>query len=353
MNKELRDLDAHLSGVEKYDFSRMASCAENRAGGYSWPDIYFNQNDKPFQTDTAIIVTSWSGQLGWLKATLSAYRRTGFYVILAYDNPFYVWQNIDDPEHSLRLMPRPIHHLLAHSVVIKHKTYDADKRTGWFWNTKYAQAIVNGFPNIKYVYATNGDCVCEKPEGFEELKRILGDGDFMSGQSEPGRTIHTACVLYKIEAFNKIMDYMSSRNQFTIIGAQSPECMLRDAVNVLKLKETFAPVQPILPDGSTDYYCTRGLPSTWRDVIGFRNLYAEQEYRENNRLDPLPGKYFDPWMDWCYFRDDWRGTICRYYQTGDKRYLMMWWDRGSDTDTERRYYELDHYGKEPIIDGSH
>jgi hypothetical protein len=352
MNEELKRLDLKLAGITPYDFSKLQNGLEHRIPSeYSWQDLLFNVNDHPMNVDTAIIVTSWSGQLGWLKATLTNYRLSGCYVILAFDNPYCAWHNVDDPDYIFKNSLRPVHHLLAHSVITKHKTYDADKRTGWFWNTKYAQAIVNGFPNIKYVYGTNGDCILERPEGIHDLKNILGEGDFISGQSTPGSTIHTACVFYKIEAFNKIMDYMFDRNKFTILGAQSPETMLRDAVNKLRLKETFAK-QPMLPDGSVDYYCTQYLPSTWKEVLGFRNLYAEQEYRENNRFDPLPKRYFDPFRDWTYFRDDWRETICKYYETGDKRYLLMWWDRGCDTDTDRRYYPLDHYGKEPILDGS-
>jgi hypothetical protein len=349
MNKELMEMDLKLAKILPFDYAKVSNGSENRQNlEYSWQDILFNLNDIPMNTDTAIIVTSWAGQLGWLKATLESYRRSGCFVILSFDNPHYAWNNLDDPEYILKNTVRPLHMMMAHAFVMKHKTYDADKRTGWYWDVRYAQGILKSFPNIKYVYCTNGDCIVEKPEGFDELKRIMGDGDLMAGQSTPGATIHTACTLYKINAFNKIMDYMASRNRFTIYGAQSPECMLRDAVNILQLKETFAPVQPIAKDGSIDYYCTQYVDSTWKTVLGFRNLYAEQEYRENNRLEPLDKKYFDPFMDYTYFRDDWRATICKYYATGDKRYLMMWHDRGSDTDTERQYFELDHYGKDPV-----
>ena len=72
MNKELQELDAKFSGVMPYRFDRISNNVENRRDAeYSWPDVYFNQNDAPLNTDTAIIVTSWAGQLGWLKATLT------------------------------------------------------------------------------------------------------------------------------------------------------------------------------------------------------------------------------------------------------------------------------------------
>jgi hypothetical protein len=51
--------------------------------------------------------------------------------------------------------PRPDHLLLAHAWVFKHKTYDNAKREGWFWNLKYAQGVINQFPNLKYVFCVN------------------------------------------------------------------------------------------------------------------------------------------------------------------------------------------------------
>ena len=304
---EAKEIDLMLSGIIPSDFSTLEEYRVN--GKYSLHDLAFNMNDAPYKSDTAIIVTSYAGQLGWLKATLTSYRKTGHYVILAYDNTSYIWNNLDDSEYMLKMFPRPIHYLLAHSVVFKHKTFDADKRTGWYWDVQYARHIVNGFKNFKYVYITNGDCIVERPEGFQELKEILGDGDFMSGQSMPGKTIHTADIILKVEAFNKIMDYMETRMKFPIMASQSPEMLLRDAVDTLKLKETFAPEQPLDSDGNLDYYCKEDKPSTFQKVIGFKNIYHSFEYRENYGLDPIDKKYLDPFMDYFYFRNDWRETV--------------------------------------------
>lgn len=344
---ELTDIDQMITGLKPNQFGDLEN--DKRAGcPYTWLDLEFNANSAPYNSDTAIIVTSYHGQLGWLKATLESYRRSGHYVILAYDNPCYIWNNLDDPDWMLMHFPRPLHYLLAHSVVVKHKTFESDKRTGWYWDVQYARAIVNSFKNFKYVYVTNGDCLVERPEGFKELKDILGDGDLMSGQSEPGRTIHTADMIMSISGFNKIMDYMEKRMRYQVLASQSPEGMLRDAVDELGLKEVMAPVQPVGPDGAVDFYCTKNIDSTWKQVLGFRNLYAEFEYRENNGLEPLPAKYLDPYRDWMYFREDWRQTVCKFYETGDRRYLGMFWARGKDSDYEREYFPLEHYGPEPI-----
>lgn len=351
--KETERLDKILCGIEPHDFSGISSSADDRTNGeYSWGDIFMNLNDTPFQKDTAILVTSWSGHLKWLKHTLASYRKTGAYVVLAYDNSTYIWDNIDSEDYIFKHLPRPIHNLLAHSVVLKHKTYDADKRIGWFWNVKYGLSVIKTFPGIKYVYCTNGDCLIERPEGLEEVKTLLGHGDFIAGQSEPRRTIHTACVLYRIEALEKIMEYMTARMRHTIIGGTSPECLLRDAVDTLKLKEIFGQ-SPRLPDGDIDWYCTINAPSTWKTLLGFRNLYSEQEDRTNNRRELLNPKYLDPYRNWLYFNSDERRMMCKYYETLDRRWLYMWWDQNCNSIEERTYHLLEYYGKEPLLeDGS-
>ena len=347
---EQKDIDDLLRGEKKVSFAEFGTSTNTRKNfPYTWDDAAFNINSFPFETDTAIIVTSCKGHLGWLKASLESYRKTGAFVILAYDNPVYIWNNIDDPIYMITHMPRPLHYMLAHSVVFKHKTYDSDKRIGWYWDVKYAQGIINGFKNIKYVYCTNGDCLIERPEGIKDLQRILGDGELISGQSTPRGTIHTADMFMTIDGFNKIMDYMTERQKYYVMGGQSPECMLRDAVDELGIKEIMAD-QPILPDGSIDYYCTRNLDSTWKKVLGFRNLYAEFEYLENNGLEPLQSKYLDPFMDWIYFRHEWRKSVCKYYETKDRRYLQMFWDMGKDSQEDRKFLPLEAYGKEPIVD---
>jgi len=350
--RELIDLREKLALLKPFANPEFRDDEQRRINGDpNWYDCVFNVNSFPFNTDMAIIVTSWHGQLRWLKKTLQNYRLTGKYVILSYDNPFLPCDpssKVDEIAFNERL-PRSIHYLMAHSVVMKHLTFDADKRTGWFWDVKYAQGLVNQFPNIKYVYCTNGDCILEKPENINQLVELLGDGDLMSGQSAEGSTIHTADVIYKIDAFNKVVNYMTEHFIIPVIGSFSPENLLGEAVIYNKLKVTHAPQQPIsLLDGSIDYYCRESVPSTFREVIGFRNLYAEQEYRENNALEPLPKEFVDDYKDYSYIDPGDRVTIGMYYKTGDRRYLYQWWDRGEDSWYNRLYFPIEHYGKEPI-----
>ena len=316
--------------------------------GMSWYDLSINLNSVPCKPELAIIVTAWAGQLKWLKAVLTNYRLSGAFVILAYDNPFYPWMQ-KNPTEMFRIMPNPEHYVLANSIVHKHITYDADKRNGWFWDVRYAQGIIRQFPNIKYVYCTNGDCICDKPEGFRDLIGLLGDADLMAGQST-GTVCHTADVIFKVEAFHKIFDYMFQMFRVPVIGSRSPEGSMMEAINNTGIKIKHPPKQPLDTDGTVDCYSRRDQDSTWKDLLGYKNLFAIQETSWNEGGVPVDRKYVDNFMDWLYFAGDERETICRYWDTHDRRYLYQWWDRGEDSWYNRLYYPLSHYGKEPIYD---
>jgi len=342
----LTDTQKKAAGIIPWKQGFGMGMERRGADNESWYDMSVNFNSIPYESDTAIIVTAWQGQLKWLKKVLTNYRLSGKFVILAYDNPFYGWSGRSSAE-MIKTMPNPQHYVLAHSVVHKHITYDGDKRNGWFWDVRYAHGIIKQFSNFKYVFCTNGDCMWEKPEGINDLIKLLGDGDFMAGQSNG--IIHTASVLYKIDTFNAIFDDMAERMRVPIIGSRSPERMLRAIVKKLGIKEVKAPKQPKDPrDGSIDYYTCFNQDSTWKEYLGYRNLFSEQETAWNDGLEPLSKKYVDNYNNWIYFSGEERETICNYYTTNDRRYIYQWWDRGEDSDYNRLYYPIGHYGDKPI-----
>lgn len=345
MNK----LERQLAGLESFQGTDFM---ERGPDGVNWYDLSCNFNSMPYNYDTAILVTSHKGHLPWLKNTLRQYRMTDKYVICSFDHPFNGMSNLSQEQMKTHFV-RPDHLLLAHSWVFKHRTYDCDKRNGWFWDIKYAQGIINLFPNLKHVFCVNGDCIWEYPEGINEIIKLLGPGDLMahasdSSKGSPG-TLHTASVIYTIDAFNKIVEYMTDCMKVPIIGSNSAEVMLRDAIAVLKLRETIAPKQPIYPkDGSIDMYCCYNQDSTWKEILGFRNLAAEMETACEERLEPLPKHYLDDFEDYIYFSSYERDTICQYYKTGDRRHLYRYWDQSADSWWDRRYYPIEYYGREPV-----
>ncbi len=343
-------LHRKLAGIESWKENFGEGMERRGADGVSWYDLSL-MNSWPCEPDTVIIVTSWMGQLKWLKAALTNYRLAGAYIILAYDNPLYAWMPANHNE-IVRCFPNMSHYLLSHAFVMKHITYDADKRNGWFWNVRYAQGIIKQFKNIKYVFSVNGDCIWDKPEGMRNVIDMLGDKDLISGQSNEGM-IHTASVLYKVEAFNAIFDHMAEIMRVSIIGSHSPEVMLRETVDELKIKVMHAPKQPLDPsDGSLDTYSRFDQDSTWKDLLGYKNLFAIYETQGNEGKEPLDKKYVDNYMDWIYFGGEEKETICQFWATGDRRYLYKFWDQWEDSDYNRLYNPLEYYGKEPILDGS-
>jgi hypothetical protein len=343
MNRE--KLNALISGQEAWGDDLGHSWEYRGEKGFSWYDLSLNCNTIPCDVDTAIIVTSWYGHLKFLMRTLEQYRKTGAFVILAYNNPFYGMSSAED---MTCWMPDWRHFLMANAFVMKHITYDCEKRNGWFWNTRYAQAIVKSFPNIKYVLSTNGDCLIEKPEGLKDVKALLGDADLMSGQQSISN-IHTASVLYKAEAFHKIMDWMYEVMRRYVISSFCPETLLMDAITDLKLNAKPAPKQPIYPqDGTIDMYTCYGQDSTWKDLLGYRNLFAEQECAWVEGLDPVPAKFVDNYRNWIYFEGCQRESLCKFYETGDRRYLMMWWDKGETSWYDRISMPVEFYGEKPI-----
>lgn len=343
-------LSLMLAGLELWKENFGQGMEYRGSDGMSWYDLSINANSLPCEADTAIIVTAWRGHLRWLKSTLTSYRLSGAFVILSYDSPFLPWVPLREVE-ILNFMPNAQHYLLANASVMKHITYDSNKRNGTFWNTRYAQGVINLFPNIKYVYATNGDCIWEKPDGLRDLIELLGEGDLMSGQSTEN-LIHTADVLYKVEAFKKIYDYISELMKIPVIGSRNPEVNLREAVAELKLKVIHAPKQPIYPqDGSVDMYCCYNQDSTFKELVGFRNLFAEYETAGEEGLEMMFLKsYVDNYMDWTYWGGEERISICKYWETGDRRYLYHFWSIWEDSWYNRLYCLLDFYGKESIYD---
>jgi len=256
----------------------------------NWMDLEINFNSAPCRTDTAIICTSWWGHRPFLKATLTSLRLTGKFLICAYDPPVYAWNS--EVEYKKRIPPIDIF-LLPHAWVHKHLTFDSAKRNGWFWDVRYAQGIVKSFPNIKYVFTVNGDCPWEKPQAIDELISLMGSADLMAVTSD-SKTIHTCAVLFEVESFNRIIDYMYDYHKVSIPGSYSPELLLLEAVKQLGLIEKVVPKQPMEPGGdSVDHYSRYKQPNTWNDIVGYRNIGAEFLTAVIERLDPPEKKFFD------------------------------------------------------------
>ena len=297
------------------------------------------ENDLPLRSDVAIVVTSWDGHRLFLRSAIKSAMRTGAYVICIYDTKG------DLPSPDVMKMP--------HSFVIKHRTYGADKRVGWLYNTVYAAGVLSKFNNIKVVFTGNGDCVWEKPKGMNECIKFLGDNcDMMAVSAEPN-LIHTCSVMMKAYVYQNLADYIAETLKNNIPESYSPEVVLRNFVKHHNIKHVPAPVQPMFPDGlrykGVDHYCSYNQDSTWKRVLGFRNIGAEHKQCPIEHLEPIPAKYID--MNHKYFTKH-EQLLHNYYRTEDRRWLYRYYAEGEDSYWNRRYYPLEYYGKEVLKDDS-
>jgi hypothetical protein len=299
-----------------------------------------HENVFPTKAKIGMVFTSHSSHLPFMKYALEKFREIDdMYVIGAYD------PRTTNPHHeTLMYLPRPNMWHLAHAWVFRHSTWTGfPKRHGWIWLQMYASSILKRFENIEYIFTGNGDCVWDKPEGVYELIDLLGDNDFMSGQSWTRHTdnfdfIHTCTVMFKRDAYFHFMDYIYDKilnpNSKELDGLNQPETAGLNPESMINrwsrnndIKWEHAPIQPYNKEGH-DMYCEEGSESTWKNIIGFRNLGAEINYRCHHGMEPLDPKYFDLTLDpKLYFNDHVKNTLHKYYTTGDERYLRMWHDQ--------------------------
>jgi hypothetical protein len=299
----------------------------------------FHLNDFPLRTDKAIVVTSWDGHRLFLKKTLEMYMETGAYVICSYDCKG------EYPRSDIMKIP--------HVWVFKHKTYGAGKRVGWLWDTVYAAGVLLKFNEIKVVFTANGDCIWENPKGINEIIKLLGDDcDMMASSMAPSLT-HTCSVMFKAYVYQRFADYITETLKNNIPESYSPEVVLRDFIKYNDIKNRPPPIQPMFPPNlrykGIDHYCSYNQDSTWKRVLGFRNLGAEHKQSPLEHLEPIPKKYIDFQHD--YFTQH-EQLLHKYYETDDRRWLYKYYAEGEDSYWNRRYYSIEYYGNQPLRDDS-
>jgi hypothetical protein len=112
-----------------------------------------------------------------------------------------------------------------------------------------------------------------------------------------------------------------------------------------------APNQPRCKDNSIDPYACHAQPSTWQEVLGFHNVYAEWITCAEEGLEVASiKKYFDDYDNYYYMDEPEGGGLHQYFLTGDRRFLMQWWKKHTLTG-ESINLPIEHFGKEPIYGG--
>jgi len=272
----------------------------------------------------------------FLKKTLEKYMKTGAYVICSYDI-------ISDP-------PKPYIMKIPHAWVFKHKTYGAEKRNGWLWDISYAAGILSKFKSLKVIFTVNSDCIWDKPKGIHKVVKFLGnDCDIMSSSSDG--VVHTCSIMFKSYIFQNFVNFITETLSNNIPDSYSPEVLLKQFIDVYSIKNKRADIQPMFPlthryYNRVDHYSAYHQDSTWKRILGYRNLGAEHKQCSIEHLEPLPKEYFD-FSDKQYFTVH-EHILNKYYETNDRRWLYKFWAEGEDSYWNRRYYPIDYYGNIPL-----
>lgn len=299
-------------------------------------------NNPLIDSDTCIIVTSHAGHLTFLKYALTKYMESGKYVICSYDS------------HSRLDIPQDIFNI-PYSWTFKHITYGAEKRNGWLWDVCYAAGVVHLW-SFDYIFITNGDCIWDRPKGINNLIKYLGDYDFIASSSNG--TIHTAAMLWKRDAFLSFVSKIRYYLDKNVKESYSPEVILRDwFLEQNKFRKKVPEKQAKYPKGhryagNIDHYSSYHQDSTFKDILGFRNLGGEHKWSCLEHLSPVPKRYFDLRDKGRFLSAHERNTLYNYYITNDRRWLYMYWDQGEDSDYNRKYFPLKHYGDVPLFNDS-
>lgn len=302
----------------------------------------FIKNNPIYDTDTVIIVPSYTGQLLFLKYTLQQLKKNNKYVVCSFDR-----RSESPPEEILNI---------PDSWMYIHKIYGAEKRLTWLWHMIYPAGMISLHNNIRYVVTVNGDCVFDKPNNIDKLIDLLGNNDIMSASSEPN-LIHTCCVLWKRECFLDFVNYIKKKLEVNIPEGYSPEVLLRDFIQKSKYRVKHVTKQPVFPkghryEGKIDHYSSYGQDSTFKEIVGYKNLGGEHKQSCLEHLEPVDEKYIDLRNYGEFFSKHEKETLYWYYHTGDRRYLYKYWSEGEDSFFNRRYLPLKYYGSELLIDDS-
>jgi len=304
----------------------------------------FIKNIPIIDTDTVIIIPTYDGHLMFLKNVLQQYIKTGKFVVCSYD------RHTENVPNDILDVP--------HSWVFKHKTYGADKRNGWIWDIIYAAGLISEFQNVKYIITANGDCVWDKPENIKDLLNMISYSDILSASCD-SNLIHTCNVVWKRPCFLSFIEYIKFHLRNNRPESYSPEVLLRDFMKEERERFYNAPVskQPIYPkghryEGKIDHYSSYNQDSTFKELVGYRNLGGEHKASCLEHLEPVERDYFDLRQGGKFLNQHERNTLLNYYTNNDRRWLYKYYAEGEDSYWNRRYYPIEYYGDKVLKDDS-
>ena len=233
-----------------------------------------------------LLISHNSGRC-YLTGSVESHKKLGYWLAVCYDN--FVHPEETAVDYNAQLPPKDVMDKIDTFMMGHYQTWGGVSYP-FMWSLRIASGFAQSFD---YVYCVNGDCILEKPEGFPEMLKTLGDADIMSSGPSLEREIGTAGLLMKSSAFAKIAkhlidhvcpfeEYEKSTQDFG-----NTEGRLSVAVKQLGLK------QVIVEPPYNEQFHKPGI-GYWAKTIGFRHIHGEHNYAYRYKGIPPHYKYLDP-----------------------------------------------------------
>ena len=261
-----------------------------------------------------ILLTSHPGNRAYLKASIESHKKLGFWICLAYDN--YIDPEVNHLNYN-SIMPAKDVMDNVDSFILPHHQVWGGVFFPWVWLLYFGVNILKDF---KYTYCSNGDFVLEKPEGFPELFKLLGDADIMTtGHDEEGRYANTAGFIVKTEALLKITRYILDHfTPFDVYEKYTQEYGNAEGYFGRAIKDLGLRQVSVEPPND-DMLKVPGK-GTWYDLVGMRHIHSEHNFAYRNKGIPPHYKYLDE-----RFMGDEYKQIKKYWETKNMEILKNWW----------------------------
>lgn len=262
---------------------------------------------KKLDKKIGIIVPSHKYQNVWLGSCLKACSETGYWVLLAYDNPYYALNLRHDQS-----IPSVETLMYADQILLKPKTWGSGVGTPHSWNMYLGLKMLKGL-GFEYIFNINGDIILEKPEGVNKLFEVLGDGDIIACEYIPGRYLGTMVWLAKTD----VAITMWEMNMEKLYQQNFGNAEARMGIFAKQLGLKVIPVT----NPADHHFKDWSHRNTFRDILGIRHLHAEHKVRRWEKKEPIEEKYFDK----RFLNTHELNTLVKYWKTGDKKFLQKWW----------------------------
>ncbi len=283
-------------------------------------DRWFSEEEKVYQNNLrdyekikklnkpiGIIVPTHKYQNVWLGSCLKACSETGYWTMVAFDNPYYQL----NLKHE-QVLPSIQTMMYADEILLKPKTWGSGVGTPHSWNMFLGLRMLKSL-GFEYVFNINGDIIMEKPEGIEKLFEMLGDNDIIACEYQPGRYLGTMVWLAKTDVALKMWEMNFEKLYQQNFGNAEARMGIFAKNMGLKVVKVKNPADHHFKDWKHS--------NTFRNVLGIRHLHAEHKVRRWKKMKPIEEKYFDK----AFLNAHEKNTLVKYWRTGEKKFLKQWW----------------------------